>query len=58
MANAILLSLIAATVIVPAIGAYDRSARRGLKRTLLAMIAIEIVYVALLIFVYVRRYAP
>jgi hypothetical protein len=52
MGSAILISMIIATVAAPTIAARDPSPRRGLKRTLLFVAVFDLVWVALVVFVF------
>jgi hypothetical protein len=54
MQKALLMSLLVATIAVPAIAARDPRPLRGLKRALFWMGLFEVVYVAALVFVYPR----
>jgi hypothetical protein len=54
----ILTSILAATIVVPAIYARDPSPRRGLKRTMVALALFNAVYVVLLVTVYAQYYVP
>ena len=58
MDKVILVSIIVATVVVPALGARDANPRRGLKRTLVFLFAFNVVYLALVVLVYTRLYVP
>ncbi|MGC4114789.1 MAG: hypothetical protein QM765_09300 [Myxococcales bacterium] len=58
MNNALLLSLIAATAIVPAVFAVDPDARRGLRRTLLVVAAFAALYLLMLTRLHVRLFLP
>jgi len=49
-----LLSILLATVIIPMRAASDRSARSGLRRTILWMAAFNVAYLIAIIYVYPR----
>lgn len=49
-----LLSILLATVIIPMVAASDRSAKRGLRRTVLWMAAFNVAYLFAIIYVYPR----
>ena len=54
----LLLSIIVATVVIPAISARDRSPRRGLKRMILLLLLCTALYAAYVIFVFAPRFRP
>jgi hypothetical protein len=56
--NLLLLSVLIATIVVPATTARIPSARRALGWTLLLFLAFTLVYVVLVTQVYTRHYAP
>jgi len=58
MQTFILVSLILASMAIPAWAAGDRSARRGLKRTLLLVAGLSGAYLLVLIFFYARHFIP
>lgn len=49
-----LLSILFATVIIPMRAASDRSARSGLRRTILWMAAFNVAYLIAIVYVYPR----
>lgn len=48
------MSVVIASALIPAITAKDRNARRGLRRTIVALLAFNVLYVVLVIWVYPR----
>ena len=58
MGKAILISILVASVALPALGARDRNGARGLKRTLLLLLVFNVFYVALLLLVYAPSHVP
>lgn len=54
MQKFVLLTIMLATVIIPMWAAGDRSARRGLRRTLLLMVAFNAIYLFSIIYVLPR----
>lgn len=54
MSKLILLSVIIASIVNPAIAAHMRSARLGLRKTLIRMAVLNAIYVFLLMFVWPR----
>jgi hypothetical protein len=52
MSKLLLMSVVLATVVIPAVAARDTLPRRGLRRTVLAMLAFNIIYAFLVIVVY------
>lgn len=52
MSKLVLMSVVLATVVIPAITARDAFPRRALKRTVLALVAFNVLYAFLVIFVY------
>ena len=54
----ILISILAATIVVPSVFARDCNSRRGLKRMILGLVVFNVVYLMLLTFVYARFYVP
>jgi hypothetical protein len=52
------MSILVATVAVPALCARAADGRRGLKRTVVLLVAFDVLYVALLVLVYVRHFKP
>jgi hypothetical protein len=54
MAKLILMSVVFATTLIPAACARDVAPRRGLKRAVLGMLAFNLVFALLVIFVYPR----
>lgn len=52
MAKLLLLTFVLATFGLPTLAARSRSARSGLRRTLLGMLAFEALYLAMLAFLY------
>ncbi len=54
MQKFVLLTILLATVIIPMWTAGDRSARRGLRRTLLLMVAFNAIYLFSIIYVLPR----
>lgn len=52
MAKLLLMSVVLATVTIPAVTARDALPRRALRRTVLALLAFNVVYAVLVIFVY------
>jgi hypothetical protein len=54
----ILLSMLAVTFAFPAVAARDPSARRGLFRLLVALLAFSTLYVLVVTHVYARFYVP
>lgn len=58
MDNLLLLSILVATVAVPALTARIPSGRRGLSWTLLALLGFTIAYAFLVTGFYAPRYAP
>lgn len=53
-----MVSIIVATVALPAVAARDPSPRRGMRRTLLSMLAFVALYVAYVTIVHVGWNAP
>ncbi|MFO0756282.1 MAG: hypothetical protein U0359_07305 [Byssovorax sp.] len=54
MRSLLLISILAATVLLPSLAARDRSASRGLVRALAAIVAFDAVYIAACAFLYHR----
>jgi len=54
----ILVSIILATVVIPAIGARDASPRRGLARALIALVVFDVLYLLALTQLYAPNYVP
>jgi hypothetical protein len=54
MQKVILISILLANVIIPLRAAWERSARRGLKKALFFMLVFEAAYVAAVVLVYPR----
>jgi hypothetical protein len=54
----LLLSMLLATIAVPAVAARLPDARRALAWTLLLLVALALVYVVLVTRVYARHYVP
>jgi len=54
MQKLLLISILFANVAIPIWGARDRSARRGLKKALLAMMVFDVAYLVGLLVVYPR----
>jgi hypothetical protein len=50
----LLLTMLLATALIPALAANDPGARRGLERTVVSMAVFDVVYLLALIFVYPR----
>lgn len=53
MAKLLLMSILFATAAIPIFFAHDRSPHRGLKRSLLALLVFNIIYVLLLFWVFI-----
>ncbi len=58
MGNAILISIVAVTIVLPLACARDRSRRRGLKRVVAFLLAFGLLYVVLVTRVFARLYVP
>ena len=58
MDNLLLLSMIAATVAIPALAARVPDGRRALALTLLALVAFTLVYVLAVTRIYATHYVP
>jgi hypothetical protein len=54
MQKLILISILLASAVIPARAARERSARRGLRKALFAMLVFYVLYVLALVFVYPR----
>jgi len=54
MAKLLLLSILVATLLIPAVTASDTNARRGLQRTVLGMVIYIVVWALACAFVYPR----
>jgi len=54
MQKLILVSILFAVVAIPVWASHDRSARRGLRKALLAMLVFDVVYVLSVMFLYPR----
>lgn len=52
MAKFLLMSVVLATVAIPAVTARDPMPRRGLRRTIVGLMAFNVLYAFLVIFVY------
>jgi hypothetical protein len=46
------MSIVFASAVIPALAAKDRVARRGLRRTIVGLLAFNVLYVVLVIWVY------
>jgi hypothetical protein len=58
MQSLILISIIVATVAVPAFASRDRFARRGMKRTLAILLGFNALYLAVLLNYFARYFIP
>jgi hypothetical protein len=54
MQKVILISILFANVVIPLLAARERSAKRGLKKTLVYMVAFNVIYLLALMFIYPR----
>jgi hypothetical protein len=58
MVKVVLMSVLFATVAIPALAARDPVPRRGLKRAVVLLVAFDVLYVAVLLLVYVPFLVP
>jgi hypothetical protein len=54
MHKLLLMSVLLATAVIPAIGAHDPRAKRGLRRTVTRMLLFNALYLLAVVFVYPR----
>ena len=54
MQKAILISIVAATIIIPMWAARDRSARRGLRKAMVWIAVFDVAYLLAVMFIYPR----
>ncbi len=58
MQKILLLSMVLVSIIFPSLAANDRSARRGMQKTVYSIVGFAVVYWFLLLYVYPKIFYP